>query len=156
MKGFAVNQNHQYVTIKLDTDYEFSAGEPAEVNSLKMTFFDELLALYWVLIGWVVSSGAIWELPEDDRKYFNKLEPKALLKDKLYYLIRWRTGHTKTGYDKDGNPTEEVKSVSKRETKQNELSKHYDDAVQYFADRIDLTGFNVQHQAARERLGKFY
>jgi hypothetical protein len=156
MQGIAINQIDNIVTFQIDDDYQFDDQEPVKIESQKMTYFDELLKLYWVLLDWIVDSGSLWGLPEDDIRYFSRNNPKTLLKEKLYYLIRWRTGFVKNGWNPNGMPAVEVKSVSKRETKQNELSKHCNDAIEYFASYIDMTEFNRMHQATRERLGKFY
>lgn len=156
MNAYAMSQEENIVTFKLENDYVFDKGELAEIKSLKLSFFDDLLKLYFCLLDWMIESKSYRLLPPGDQVCFKPNDHSDLLKRKLYYLIRWRTSHVKTGYAPDGMPRIEVKSVSKRETSENELVDQYDKAKQYFGQFADLTGFNIEHQKARERLGKMF
>ena len=156
MDAVAINQIDNIATFQLKGNYQFKDQEPVEINSTESSFLEELRGLFWELIHWTVTAGKIWELPADDVMWFKPGEKPRLQEAKLYTLLRFRVGFTKTDYDKDGLPQVQAKSTANGSIKEQEFSDIYSQIYQYLANYIDMTDFNIQHQQAREKLGKFY
>lgn len=154
IQGKAINQIDNILTIEIESDYQFSEMEPVQIESKKDTFRDELQGLFWVLLNWVVNNGHQFIL-KDGWKWFREGEAKAIALEKLYTLIRFEAGWLEVGYNKDGMQVVRAKSTSREKCSQRQLSDLYDKALNYIGTTVDLTQFEVQHQAARERLGKF-
>ena len=154
MDAQVINQIENIITLDLKSDYQFEDGELVKVETLKETFRDQLQALYWILINWVVDEKAYESLP-DAGKWFRKNENKAITREKLYTLTRFYIGWVEVAYNKDGMQITRARSTGLAKCNQRQLSDVYDKTYTYFATYIDLTGFEIQHQKAREALGKF-
>lgn len=150
-----VSWKDNYLTIRHETDHEFKHGELVEFRSIKNEFAVRCRALFFVLIDWVIRSGKIYELPEDDRRMFRIGQPPTLQREMLYYLIRYRINFVKIGYNRQGLPVTEPKSLSDANITDQIISKVYSDTFQYFANRIDMSGFVTEYHAKLEEMGKF-
>ncbi len=157
MIGSVIYYHDGEVSVKLlKDDYEFSVNEPVEIESCKMTFFEELQKLYWVLVNWTVKEKRYLNLPVEDIRFFNSDDNFETLERKSYALIRHRTEYYREDYDSEGRAVPVLRSVSSRESSQRQLSDHFDNAVRYIGACIDMKDFWIENEEARKRLGKEY
>jgi hypothetical protein len=153
IEGIVTKQTGNEITIEIASEKQFDQFEEIEIRSKKETYLDALRGLYWVLLQWVIDNEIQYKLPNSNG--FRRGEPKKLAKDKLYYYVRFMTGWVEIGYDKDGNQTIQAKSTDHKNMNQDEFDDHYNKVYTLIASYADMTEFEVQHQAAKEALGKF-
>lgn len=153
LRAKVVNQIDNVVTLAIDSDYMFEYGEPVELDTLKETFREQLLALYWILQHWMIDNKQYKRLPES-QKWFRESESKIIALEKLYTLSRFVIGWVETSYNKDGMKTIRARSTGEIKCNQRQLSDVYDKTYAYYASYVDMTNFEIQHQKAREALGK--
>lgn len=152
--GEVVSWKDNYLTIRHDSNEEFRHGEPVEFRSVKNEYAERCRALFFVLLGWVIKSGKIYELPEDDRRMFRPGQSLAMQREMLYYLIRWRINYVKVGYNRQGLPVTEPKSLGDAELTDQVISKVYSDAFQYFANRLDMSDYVREYENKLREVGK--
>lgn len=153
IEGFVVNQHENFVTIKQDSNYEWSDGEELELESLKGSFFRKLRKLFFCLLTWVIKSGNIYKLGVDSARFRPGQSP-AMQKEMLYYLIRWRIGYLKIGYNRQGLPQSEPKSLSDDDINDRVMNDVYTNAFQFFANRMDMTPYIKEYEDALRKAGR--
>jgi hypothetical protein len=155
MKGTVINQIDNIVTVQVESDSQFKEMEPVKIDSALDTFRDELLALYWVLLGWMTDKGRYWNLPGAE-KWFSKYDSPDLVKSKLYTLTRFVADWVDVDYNRDGEQIITARSTAREKCNQQQLSTVYEKTYDFFADHVDMKDFEITHAKAREKLGKFY
>jgi hypothetical protein len=151
--GKVLNQIENVITIEIDSNYQFTEYEKVGLLTLKDTFDDDLRALYWILLEYVIENNYQFNLPNTE-KWFKKGEHKQLSKNKLYTLVRYQTDWIEVSYDKDGNKRISAKSTGRSDMTQNQRSDHYDAVYNFLSKYIPMDEFIKQHEKARRELGK--
>jgi hypothetical protein len=152
MEAKCINQIDNIVTFEIMDNYEFQDQERVNITILKNTFADELRALYWILLEWVVKNKLYMSIPGAE-KWFNPAMSDALALEKLYCFIRYQTGWTEITWDRDGMKRIYPKSTGKK-MNQKDRQDNYEKTYNYFSQYIDMTEFERQHTAARREIGK--
>ena len=153
MKGKVLNFIENVLTIELKNDANYKEGEPVEIKKIRTTFREELHALLWVLLAWVIDNEYQKKLPGN---WFRIGEARTTAIEKLYTLVRFQAEWVDVDYDRDGMQRIRARSTSREKCTEEQLSEIYEKTYQYFADNLDMTGFNIQHQQARESRGKYF
>lgn len=156
IQGSCLNyiQRDGLVTIQMLDNYDFQRGEKVIIETLKVTFLQEIRGLFWVLLNFYLDRGLQHYLKEN---YFRRGEDRKLALKKLYYLVRWQVGWTEEGYNKDGEPFVNVKSTSNKNISQRQFSDLYANVFRYlsiYMEQKDIDDFNEQYEDARRRANK--
>lgn len=154
INGRVINQVEQYLTIEVDNSYAWTQGEEMELRSTKNQFAAKLRRLFFLFLGWVVKTGAVYDLAPDDAHLFRQGQPPAAQREMLYYLVRWRTEYVKTGYDRQGYPTIEPGSLDDNTITDEIMNKVFNDVMTYISKSIDVTDFINEYDAKLKELGR--
>lgn len=155
MRGKAVNQIDNFITIEIETDYIFKDQEPVLIKSLRNDYRDEIRALFFCLMEYIIRPENIEKMPYHDRKYIIPNDTTEKQKDLMSTIIRARVDYYEMEYNKNMQPVPVIKSLSNEKSKQSDLSLLMERAEMYAARHLDMDPFYKEQAAARERIGKY-
>lgn len=151
-----INYFEGIVTFEMNDAYEWEQYEKANIESMKKTYLDEIRALYWVLLHFIIDNRIQYQLPGN---YFKIGEDTRLALKKLHYLVRYQVGFIEEAWDKDGNQIIVAKSTSNKSINQKVFSDLFANTLMFLSVYMTIKQtdeFNQQYQQAREANGKYY